>query len=215
MPDHGFFSDLPRWQRPFAWVLTIAATIGVMGLVVLLILGGLAAAFGWGREPAATNVAPVVSTTTSSASLVTTDPVPISTSTTDPTTGRPVYTEFSLIALYDTEVRATCAEKYNNDIGACYDGYEGGTEDFEAKVTEAYRSFVEAATRPGRYSSEQYGCHDDSRCLDDYDEWCWESEVQYIEGFGVACPGTAEAINDQLEEDFYRDQMESERYPDP
>ncbi|MEX2651270.1 MAG: hypothetical protein WD473_02335 [Acidimicrobiia bacterium] len=214
MPDNGFFSDLPRWQRPFAWVLAVATATAVVGLVVALILGGLAAAFGWGREPAASNVVPVETATTLPPLASTTTGLATPTAS-DPSIGRPVYTEFSLLVLYDDEVRTTCAEDFSNDIGACYDAYERELEDFEAQVTAALNSYVGAVTRSGRYSPQQYGCHDDGRCLDDYDEWCWESEVQHIDGFGLACPGTAEAIDDQLEEDFQRDQMEGERYTDP
>jgi len=37
------------------------------------------------------------------------------------------------------------------------------------------------AGRTPAYEANQYGCHSDGRCLDDYDVWCDENDFQYID----------------------------------
>lgn len=54
---------------------------------------------------------------------------------------------------------------------------------------------ISASTGAPRYSANQYGCHSDGRCLDDWDEWCDETEVQYLE-IGLACPSTYYMLED-------------------
>lgn len=156
--------------------------------------------------------------TPAASASTTTEPSPTTTTRPprqpDPSIGRPAFTEFSILMWYDDTLRSTCAESYQDDIPACYDAFERGTDDFESKIRDALEAHIQASVGGTRgYNSNQYGCHDDGRCLDDADEWCRESEISYVDGFGLACPGTLEWISEQTAEDLYQRQMEQERYP--
>lgn len=44
-----------------------------------------------------------------------------------------------------------------------------------------------------RWQQNQYGCHSDGRCLDEYDNWCDELELVTLEETGEdVCPETAD-----------------------
>lgn len=222
MADDGMFSEYPKWQRPFLWVW-VATTGLFMAAIVLLLIGGIVL-FAYEKLTGADSTEPdAVAAANGETSTTTlfrppTPSIAFSTSpptTLDPSIGRPVYGEFRVLLLYHEELRSTCAVSYQNNIPACYDTFERGTDDFETKIRAALDSYVSAAITGSRgYNSNQYGCHDDGRCLDDYDEWCNESDVSYVDGFGLACPGTLQWINEQAAWDDYQDQMEQERYDD-
>ncbi len=54
--------------------------------------------------------------------------------------------------------------------------------------------------RPARqYQPNQYGCHDDGRCLDDYGTWCDDSEIIEFEPTGESiCADSYDIAVDEL-----------------
>jgi hypothetical protein len=75
-----------------------------------------------------------------------------------------------------------------------------GHEDRPGRTQIAIPEYVPRATR--RWQANQYGCHSDGRCLDDYDTWCDESELTYVEQTGEeVCYETYEWLVDDLAEE--------------
>ena len=83
---------------------------------------------------------------------------------------------------------------------------------YEVRI-EAYKMLEEAcpfptttttttphpASRPPatrQWQSNQYGCHSDGRCLDDYGSWCDEADVIYFEATGEeVCPRDLDSVD--------------------
>ncbi len=154
----------------------------VVGFFVAVFLVGIIGTLVLGNEPADQPVAAAESSTTVpplSTTVASTVPA-------DPHVGRPVYDEFLILSLLDSETAEFCRENFGKDTAACYDAYEEGTDNFEEVIV----SNLEARTSSiPSYSPEEYGCHADGRCLDDYGVWCDELD------FGSFGDESGDAIN--------------------
>ena len=93
----------------------------------------------------------------------------------DPHLGRPVFDEFLILSLLDRDTAEFCRENFGKDTVACYDAYEQGTDNFEDVIV---RNFETRTDTIPSFSPEQYGCHPDGRCLDDYGVWCDDSDFE-------------------------------------
>jgi len=76
----------------------------------------------------------------------------------------------------------------------------------ESALWDRIRTAAEELRQTGRsrWQADQYGCHSDGRCLDDYDAWCDEAEWVELEGAsgGSVCYETYEWIAAELAEDL-------------
>jgi hypothetical protein len=78
-----------------------------------------------------------------------------------------------------------------------------GAADQPAEFTDfEIPKYVPQNTR--RWQANQYGCHSDGRCLDDYDTWCDDSDMVELENAsgGEVCYETYEWLVDDLAEEF-------------
>ena len=106
---------------------------------------------------------------------ITTTTTAAPTTTVDPHVGRPVYDQFLILSLLDSNTGEFCRKKFGEDIAACYDAYEEGTDNFEEVII---RNLEARTSSIPSYPPDQYGCHPDGRCLDDYGVWCDESDYE-------------------------------------
>jgi hypothetical protein len=137
----------------------------VVGFVsAVFVLGAIIALLGLGDEPV-----DQPTTSVQVASVTITSTTTTTASNTDPHFGRPVYDEFFVLSLLDSETGEFCRENFGRDIAACYDAYEEGTDNFEELIV---RNLEARTSSIPSYPPEQYGCHSDGRCLDDYGVWC-------------------------------------------
>jgi hypothetical protein len=77
-----------------------------------------------------------------------------------------------------------------------------GHGDHPAATQIEIPEYVPQNTR--RWQANQYGCHSDGRCLDDYDTWCDDSDMVELENAsgGEVCYETYEWLADELAEEF-------------
>jgi len=110
--------------------------------------------------------------------------------------------------------RDNCDRVYDGDLDVCY--YELGDVFVDSGIylphewwplmykdlTEGPTTTSSTTTRPHpirQYQPNQYGCHDDGRCLDDYDTWCDEADLIEFEPTGeILCPDSYDAMIDNL-----------------
>jgi hypothetical protein len=147
---------------------------------------------GCGSGPRDSNVErPAAASSTTVASSTTIFAPPI---TVDPASTRPLWGEFSLLLIMDDEVADIC--RTHRSDADCYDAIERGTPDFEDVIRSRFSAGLDSG---GGYQSNQYGCHDDGRCLDSNDVWCddseydWEYDVCYSDDYS----------DDYYEPDYY------------
>jgi hypothetical protein len=152
-------------DRTFQYVVGFFAAVFLLGIIGASVLGNKPV-----DQP--TTLAPssiaVSSTTTTVATTI----------SVDPHVGRPVYDEFLILSVLDSETAQFCRESFGSDTAACYDAYELGTDNFEEVIV---RNLEARTSSIPSYPSDQYGCHSDGRCLDDYGLWCDESEFESFE----------------------------------
>ena len=98
----------------------------------------------------------------------------------NPYVGRPQLVRFGLVRGQWEELGDYCTSNFGaGGLGsraeaACYDALESqkGLE-FEGWLLDAEASiFAELQSNSPGYNADQYGCHDDGRCLDDGGAWC-------------------------------------------
>ena len=117
-------------------------------------------------------------------SVTITQPIPAVPSTTttaaptDPHDGRPVYDEFLILSMLDSETGKFCRQNFGRDTAACYDAYQEGTKDFEEVIVGNLETRTSSIPT---FPPDQYGCHPDGRCLDDYGVWCDQEEFESFE----------------------------------
>lgn len=149
-----------------------------------------------------------------------------STSSTLPRAERLAWPEFLHVLDDRSGLRDECERIYSGDLDACYYGYiepRGLEEEWYLEVyalatrptPEPAPYFEPGPPRNRPYQSNQYGCHDDGRCLDDYDHWCDEDDLVYFESTDeTICPDSWDLAQDSYIDrqlDLHMDGFE----PDP
>jgi hypothetical protein len=122
--------------------------------------------------------------------------------------------EFLYVIEHDELDREQCDRYYDGDLDECY--YKMGEVFVDSgfylphqwwpriyrMMTEEPSTTTSTTRQPrstGGYQANQYGCHDDGRCLDEYDTWCDESDLIEFELTGeVICPDSYDAVLEEL-----------------
>lgn len=150
-------------DNTFFYVVGVIAAVFLIGVVITIVKPG--------------GEAEVLSVTVTQTSTT----VPSTTTTaapTDPHVGRPVYDEFLILSMLDSETGRFCRQNFGRDTAACYDAYEVGTENFEEVIV---RNLETRTSSIPTYPPDQYGCHPDGRCLDNYGVWCDQGDFESFE----------------------------------
>ena len=118
---------------------------------------------------------------------------------------RPGWDEFLYVMEHDDYERDLCEQRFGSDLDECY--YKLGDVDWWRRrhqaLTEPWSITTATTTRRPRagdqYQADQYGCHDDGRCLDDYDTWCDENDIIEFELTGESiCRDSYDIAYDRL-----------------
>lgn len=141
----------------------------VVGFVAAAFLLGIIGTLVFGKE----QVDQPTTLAQSSTTVPSTTTTAVTATSVDPHVGRPVYDEFLILSLLDSETGRFCRENFGSDTAACYDAYELGTENFEEVIV---RNLEARTSSIPSYPADQYGCQADGRCLDDYGLLCDESD---------------------------------------
>jgi hypothetical protein len=136
------------------------------------------------------------------------------TSATVPRGERLGWDEFLYVMEHDEVERDACERVFDGDLDACYytmgqvfvdSGVDGPDEYWPLRyraLTEPPSTTTSTTTPPRarrQYQANQYGCHDDGRCLDDYDTWCDETDLIDFEPTGESiCPDSYDSALDDL-----------------
>lgn len=152
-------------DKTFQYVVVFVAALFLLGIIGSLIIGRDSGDEPTTTAPSDTNVSAVPTTAATSTS-------------TDPHVGRPVYDEFLILSMLDSETGDFCRESFGSDTAACYDAYKLATENFEEVIV---RNLESRTSSTPSFPPDQYGCRDDGRCLDDYGLLCDEADYESFE----------------------------------
>lgn len=152
-------------DRTFQYVVGFFVAVFLLGIIGTAVLGNKSDDKPTTQAESSTTIP---STSTSAAP----------TTNVDPHVGRPVYDEFLILSVLDSDTADFCRKSFGSDTAACYDAYELGTENFEEVIV---RNLEARTSSIPTFPPDEYGCHPDGRCLDDYGLWCDESD---FESFG-------------------------------
>jgi hypothetical protein len=152
-------------DKTFLYVVGFFAALFLLGIIGSLVLGKNSVDQPTTLAQSSTTVPSAPTTTATSISI-------------DPHVGRPIYDQFLILSLLDSETGEFCRESFGSDTAACYDAYELGTENFEEVIV---RNLEARTSSIPSYPADQYGCQEDGRCLDDYGMLCDESDFESFE----------------------------------
>ena len=152
-------------DKTFQYVVGFFVTLFLLGIIGTLVLGKKSVDQPTAQAPSSTTIPSVTTTAATSTSV-------------DPHVGRPVYDEFLILSLLDSETGEFCRESFGSDTAACYDAYELGTDNFEEVIVS---NLAARTSSIPTYPPDQYGCQEDGRCLDDYGTFCDESDYGSFE----------------------------------
>ena len=152
-------------DKTFLYVVGFFAALFLLGIIGSLVLGKKSVDQPTTLAQSSTTVSSATTTTSTSISV-------------DPRVGRPIYDQFLILSLLDSETGEFCRESFGSDTAACYDAYELGTDNFEEVIV---RNLEARTSSIPTYPADQYGCQEDGRCLDDYGMLCDESDFESFE----------------------------------
>lgn len=71
-------------------------------------------------------------------------------------------------------------------------------------ISTSTNSVSPDSTSSRKYNANQYGCHNDGRCLDGWDKWCEEDDLEWSDAADEeVCPYTADRLGyDEADDSF-------------